>query len=46
LSFFAYKSASANSLVVRYVPGMRFHCESCGGAGALDDLEFFFTHNQ
>jgi hypothetical protein len=41
--FFAYRSAAMNSPVVRYLPGVHFRCETCGGAGAVDDLESFFT---
>lgn len=43
VSFFAYKSADANSRVVTYVPKMRLRCANCGGAGALDNIEFFST---
>ncbi len=43
VSFFAYKSADANSRVMTYVPRMRLRCATCGGAGALDTIEFFST---
>ncbi len=46
VSFFAYKSADANSRVVTYVPRMRLRCANCGGAGTLDTVEFFSTHDQ
>jgi hypothetical protein len=45
VSFFAYKSADANSRVVTYVPRMRLRCATCGGAGALDGIELFSTHD-
>ena len=46
LSFFAYKSAEPDSIVVRYMPGMHLRCAKCGGAGALDDVEFFSTYDE
>jgi hypothetical protein len=39
VKFFAYRSAEANSSVVAYRPGMRLRCATCGGTGALDDIE-------
>jgi hypothetical protein len=46
LTFFAYRSADRNQPIVSFTPGMRFRCTTCGGAGALDDLDFFSTYDE
>jgi len=43
VSFFAYRAAGAAQPVVAYRPGLALRCAGCGGAGVLDDLEFFST---
>jgi hypothetical protein len=46
LTFFAYRSADRNQPMVSFTPGIRFRCTTCGGAGALDDLDFFSTYDE
>jgi hypothetical protein len=46
LTFFAYRSADRKQPMVSFTPGMRFRCTTCGGAGALDDLDFFSTYDE
>ena len=46
ISFFAYRSAGVSEPVVACTPLTRFHCTDCGGAGALDDIELFSTHDE
>jgi hypothetical protein len=46
LAFFAYRSADRKQPVMSFTPGMRFRCTTCGGAGALDDLDFFSTYDE
>jgi hypothetical protein len=30
--------------IVPYTPGLRFRCQTCGGAGALDDIDVLSTY--
>jgi hypothetical protein len=46
LESIAYRSAEANSEVVACRPGMRPCCATCGGAGALDELETVSTYQE
>ena len=32
--------------VVRFTPALRFRCSTCGGAGALDELDVFWTYDE
>jgi hypothetical protein len=41
VSFFAYRSADTHHRVAAFRPGMGFRCTTCGGSGAVDDVEFF-----
>jgi hypothetical protein len=43
LSFFAYKAVGAETRVVAFTPETPLRCDACGGAGALDDVEFLST---
>jgi hypothetical protein len=45
-SFFAYRPADATLPVVAFRPGMRLRCADCGGAGALDDVDYFSTYDE
>jgi hypothetical protein len=44
--FFAYRSADTSHRVAAFRPGMAFPCTTCGGSGALDDVEFFATYDE
>jgi hypothetical protein len=46
VSFFAYRSADTSHRVAAFRPGMSFRCTTCGGSGALDDVEFFATYDE
>jgi hypothetical protein len=46
VSFLAYRPLDPVGNVVRFKPGMRFRCRSCGGAGALDDIDVFSTYDE
>jgi hypothetical protein len=46
LSFFAYRATDANKPVVAIGPDTRFRCSDCGGAGVLDDVDFFSTYDE
>ena len=45
-TFFAYRAAEVDAPVVAYRPGMALRCTSCGGAGTVDDVEFFSTYDE
>jgi hypothetical protein len=45
VSFFAFRPLNPSQPVVRFAPGMRIRCGSCGGTGALDDVDFFSTYD-
>ena len=46
VSFFAYRSADTSHRVAAFRPGMGFRCTTCGGSGAVDDVEFFATYDE
>ncbi len=46
ISFFAYRSAGTDEGVVRLTPSTRFRCVECGGAGVLDDVDFFSAYDE
>src|SRR5438132_3319267 len=46
VSFFAYRSMESDKRVVALSPGTRFRCADCGGAGVLDDVDFFSTYDE
>jgi hypothetical protein len=46
LSFFAFRPADSTQPAVVFTPQIRFRCSECGGAGALDDVEFFSTYDE
>jgi hypothetical protein len=46
INFFAYRSADPSQKVVAFTYRMRFRCTDCGGTGAVDDVDFFSTHDE
>ena len=46
LDFFAYKAVGPDTRVVSYAPGTPLHCDVCGGAGTVDDIEFLTTFDE
>jgi hypothetical protein len=42
-AFFAYRPLAPVGPIVPFRPTLRFQCEACGGAGAIDDVEVFST---
>ena len=46
ISFFAYRPIDPSGPIIAFTPLVRFRCAECGGAGALDDVEFFSTFDE
>jgi hypothetical protein len=46
VSFCAYRAAGSASAPMAYTSRIRFRCTTCGGTGALDELEFFSTYDE
>ena len=45
-AFIAYRPLDPVDRIVPYNPNLRFRCNACGGAGALDDIEVFSTYDE
>lgn len=46
LRFFAFRPADTRQPVVAYTPSMRFRCTTCGGPGALEEVQTFCTYEE
>jgi hypothetical protein len=46
VAFLAFRPLDPVGRVVPFHSGMRFRCRSCGGAGALDDIDVFSTYDE
>jgi hypothetical protein len=46
IAFLAFRSVDTTQPSVACRRGMRFRCDICGGAGALDDLQCFATYDE
>ena len=46
IAYVAYRSLDPDGHVVRFTPALRFRCSTCGGAGALDELDVFSTYDE
>jgi hypothetical protein len=46
VTFLAYRPVDPGQPVVAFRPGMSFRCVECGGAGALDEIDFFSTYDE
>jgi hypothetical protein len=44
VAFLAYRPMDPPTEIVPYTPGLRFRCQTCGGAGALDDIDVLSTY--
>jgi hypothetical protein len=46
VAFIAYRALNPAECIVPFTPDLRFRCRSCGGTGALDDVDVFSTYDQ
>jgi hypothetical protein len=44
--FFAFRPAGPDQPVLGLVAGRGIRCEACGGAGAVDEVDFFSTYDE
>src|SRR5215471_2015185 len=46
VAFIAYRPLNPVERIVPFAPSLRFRCSTCGGAGALDDIDVFSTYDE
>jgi hypothetical protein len=46
VAFLAYRAIDSAEGVVAFTPQLRFRCQHCGGAGALDAIDVFSTYDE
>jgi hypothetical protein len=46
VAFIAYRAIDSEEGVVAFTPQLRFRCQHCGGAGALDSIDVFSTYDE
>jgi hypothetical protein len=45
VAFLAYRPVDPPQNILPYTPDLRFRCQTCGGAGALDDIDVLSTYD-
>jgi hypothetical protein len=46
VAFLAFRPLEPTGAIVPFRPGLRFRCDHCGGAGALDSVDLFSTYDE
>jgi hypothetical protein len=46
VAFLAYRAIDSTEGVIAFTPQLRFRCQHCGGAGALDAIDVFSTYDE
>jgi hypothetical protein len=46
VAFLAYRPLDPTKNILPYTRGLRFRCGTCGGAGALDEIDVFSTYDE
>jgi hypothetical protein len=46
IAFIAYRPLNPVDRIVPFSPEIRFRCNTCGGTGALDEIEVFSTYDE